>query len=266
MHPVPKLPRLAAVASELLDGGHVWLSELVEGGWLRFQLEPSGLVRFGTASTVYDDPTSVPPAYRYAVDTINRHLERDALRTAVDDVTEVTFCGIATYRETLDYDWHRLPGFLGTHVSVGDANRPPDEVVQIFSALGLEPARVIDRERHVRDLAVNAWTPPTSAWRDGPAAGILVTRKGGGSAIWRPSSPPKPVPKPTVDFVGGELIDRFESAVSDRDGIDVTTLTDLVMAAGVRERPDLRSMSDEQRAELRSTINERAQQYLASIQ
>lgn len=265
MDSVPDHPPLAGVAEDLLAGGHVWQYELVEGDWLRFQVEPSGLIRFGDAARTYEDPEAMPPAYRYAVESVRRRLDRTALRCAVEDVRTVTCCGIATYRETLAYAWDRLPGFLGTHVLVDGRTRPPDAVEQIYEALGLEPAPAIAREQHVRDLSVETMSAPPSAWRDGPAAGVLIRRKGGGTAIWRPDSPPAPDPEPHLEArTGPSLSDRFEAILAEDPGVDVDELAARALAAGYREIPALRTIPDEDLTTLRGELNERASRFLAT--
>lgn len=197
----PPIPSVSGVSDDAL-AGHLWLLELVDGWHLRFRMEPSGLLRFGDRDAVHDDPGDLPDAYRHAVRHVRERFDRDALRDAVDDVTDVTFFGIATHRRAVDYDWDRIPSLLGHDVWSDDAGafRPPDATERIFEAFGLDSVNVFERERHARDFDPEGYAVPTSAWYDGPAAGIVVRAKAGGrAAIRNPEVPADREPEPEAE-------------------------------------------------------------------
>jgi len=173
MKSYPTIPRVANAPEELFEG-HLWLLEKVDGAQLRFQLQGSGLIRFGTRERVFDDPTELPLAYQHAVRHVRERLDRDALRQAVDDVTGVTFFGVSTHRHTVEYDWERLPPFLGIDVHTSEQFLPPDRAEGIFERLGLEPVNAVEREVRGRDFDPNSYEIPPSAWYDGPAAGVVI--------------------------------------------------------------------------------------------
>lgn len=179
MKEYPAIPEIGDADAEF--AGHLWLLEAVEGSRLRFQLRDSGEIRFGGAQRPYPDIDSVPRQCRRAVRHVRERLDRAALRAAVDDATALTFVGRATHRERIDYDWSRLPPFLGLDVyhAGAEAFRPPDAVQGIYDSLGLDPVNAVERERHSRDFDPGSYAMPESAWYDGPVAGIVIRDKRG---------------------------------------------------------------------------------------
>ncbi|MFC7186915.1 hypothetical protein [Halorubrum yunnanense] len=203
MHRFPPLPDLDApeTPDDLLQG-HLWLLELIDGTGLRFSMDESGLLRFGGPEATYADLDAVPIALRPAVRGVRERFDREALRSAVDEPAGVTFLGVATRRRGTDYDWDRIPPFLGTDVWVGAADeataregagaragegtfRPPDAAAAIFDGIGLEPVNAVAREVNARDFDPDDYAVPASAWRDGPAAGVVVRNKRGGRGMIR---------------------------------------------------------------------------------
>lgn len=180
MEPFPETPPLSAAPEGLLEG-HLWLLETVEGLPLRFQFQPSGLLRFGDRTHTTDAADDLPAAYGAAIRHVCSSLDREALRAAVEHVESVDFFGVATVRRTIPYDLDRLPPFLGSDVWTADAGRfrPPDAAAGIFERLGLTPLRAIERECPARDFSADDYAAPPSAWYDGPAAGVLVRNKRG---------------------------------------------------------------------------------------
>jgi hypothetical protein len=230
MHDVPVPPDVAD-APDVLEG-HLWLQELVDGTPLRWQLRDAAPIRFGDDVRPFE-ADDAPRPLRYAVHEVDRRLDRGALRRAVDDVESVTCVGIATHRRRVDYDWEHLPGFLGTDVwddDVGDF-LPPDRAEQVFEALGLAPVNVLAKEVRAADFHPERYAFPASAWRDGPAAGVLVRNKTGGRArlpnpdVLATESPPDQESSgdATADaladrYVTRSRFDRAASAIEDEYG------------------------------------------------
>ena len=184
MKQYPSIPRVEDAPSEIFESGHLWLLEKIDGAQLRFQLQESGLIRFSDRDRVYTDSDSIPEPYQHAVRHVRNNLDRDALRNAVEDVESVVFFGEATHRHTIDYEWDRLPSFLGFDVYSADNGGflPPDAVQGIFRQLSLEPINAFERELNTRDFDPDSYTVPDSAWYDGPAEGVIIKNKRGGRA------------------------------------------------------------------------------------
>ena len=247
MKTYPSIPRIADAPDGLFDSGHLWLLEKVDGAHLRFQLTDSGAIRFGDRTRVYDDPDAIPEPYGHAVRHVRECFDRAALRNAVDDVESVVFFGEATHRHAIEYDWDRLPSFLGFDVwsETDERFRPPGAVQGIFERLGLDPVNAIERERNTRDFDASSYSVPDSAWYDGPAEGVVVRNKRGGRAkILHPEFRGTGEPTPD-DISAAELAERcatdrrfgkLEAELTGR-GTSVTfeSLYDLAVVDIVRE-------------------------------
>ena len=126
----------------------------------------------------------------------------------MEDVEAVVFLGVATVREGVDYDWDRIPAFLGYDVWLADEGRflPPDRAEAIYQGLGLVPANAVRKEVRAVDFDPDDNGFPASNWYDGPAAGVVVRNKTGDRAI---------LPNPAVerddeggsDVAGGNAAD-----------------------------------------------------------
>lgn len=184
MKDFPTTPAAADAPAETFERGHLWLLELIDGAGLRFRLDDDGVLRFGDETRVYDDSDDMPASYQHAVRHVRENLDRSALRDAVADPRDVVFFGQSTQRQSLEYDWERIPSFLGVDVwsASADGFRPPDTAEKIFERLGLHPVNALERERNTRDFDPDSYAIPRSTWYDGPAKGVLIRNKRGGRA------------------------------------------------------------------------------------
>lgn len=231
MQDVPELPAVADAPDVL--SGHLWLQEHVDGTAFRVQVRDAAPIRFGDATRAFDAADS-PPHLRHAVHEVKRDIDRAALRRAVDDVESITFVGTATHRRHVDYDWARLPGFLGWGVWDADAGAsgdwlPPDRTEQVFDSLGLEPADTVAKEVRAADFHPDSYDFPDSAWRDGPVAGIVVRNKTGGRALLENPDVLDEEAELAID-VDHEL-DPAEAAAVLADELPIPHLLDRVAAA-----------------------------------
>ena len=181
MKQYPEIPRVENAPDDLFERGHLWLQEKVDGAHVRFQLDETGLIRFGDRDRVF--PTDgVPEPYRHAVRHVRERLDREALRSALDDTESVVFFGEATSRQAIDYDWERTPSFLGFDVWSGERYLPPDAVEKIYDRLGFQPVNTFQKEVRAADFDPASYEIPTSNWYDGPAEGVIVRNKTGDRA------------------------------------------------------------------------------------
>ncbi|KAB1185529.1 MULTISPECIES: hypothetical protein [Haloferax] len=142
----------------------------------------SGLLVFGDRERVFDD---VPPPYQHAVRRVREQFDRDAFHDAVDDPAAFVFFGVAPCNVGVDYDWGRTPAFLGRSIWNETTERflPIDRAEQVFERLGLPPLNTFQKEVNVRDFHPDRYAIPDSLWYDGPAAGVIVENRRGGSAV-----------------------------------------------------------------------------------
>lgn len=199
MKQFPAVPRAEDAPADLLDSGHLWIQERVEGAHLRFRLRESGLLEFGDRRRTYD-ADEIPLGYRHAVRHVREAFDREALRAARDDPSSVVFFGEATVRRAIDYDWDRTPPFLGFDVwdaaerdsassrsGADDADEgrflPPDAVERAYDRLGLDAVNAFEKEVRAVDFDPESYEVPDSAWYDGPAAGVVVRNKTGQRAV-----------------------------------------------------------------------------------
>lgn len=212
MKSYPQIPHVDDAPAELLDSGHLWILEHVAGQQLRFRLRDSGRIQFGDSSRVYDDPDELPAQYRHAVRHVQRQLDREALRAAVDDVERIVFFGEAMQYQGVDYEWERTPSVLGFGIWSAAAGqfRPPDAVDGIFDRLGLQAVNAVEQEVRARDFSPETYSVPQSAWYDGPAAGVVIRNKQGHCGL---------LPNSDVDGSGSRLPDEPTAAdLADRFG------------------------------------------------
>ncbi len=281
MRSTPSIPRLEDAPDELLSSGHLWLTEKIDGALLRVQLRENGLLRVGNRDRVYDDPDAIPEQYAHAVRHVRERLDREALRAAVDDVESVVLFGEATHRQAIEYDWERLPSFLGFDVysAESDTFQPPDAAERIFDRLGLDPVNAVERELNTRDFDPGSYSVPDSAWYDGPAEGVVVRNKRGGRAKllhpdFRDSEDlsPDPIdasPKGAAEAYASDR--RFEKIASDLrsqgrpvsfDSLYERTLEDILRQ---KHRRLLHSGSSLELSEFRSAVAARTQRFLSEI-
>lgn len=216
MRSFPTTPSLEDAPESLFDRGHLWIQEYVDGAPLRFAVQESGLVRFGDRQRVFR-AGDVPAAYRHATRSVQERLDLDRLYASTDDVEGIVFFGVATQRRSIEYDWARIPSFLGT--DVWSTNRegflPVDQAERVYAELGLDPVNAFEKEVDARYFDPDAYRIPDSAWYDGPAAGVVFRNKTGDRATRMQSDIAGPGETPTTTdstLDADALADRYVTA------------------------------------------------------
>ncbi|MFB6186476.1 MAG: hypothetical protein ABEI86_06370 [Halobacteriaceae archaeon] len=126
-----------------------------------------------------------PPKFIPAVNYIENNLQRDVLYQSLESVDTISFQGIATYSNGIDYNWNKLTSFLGVEVIdlTEQVYKPPAQVHQIYDEIGLAPLNAINREVHLRDFHPEGYSMPQSNWYDGQVYGVLLRDKGTKRAV-----------------------------------------------------------------------------------
>lgn len=275
----PETPALAD-AGEFT--GHLWIQELPTGGQFRFQVAASGLITFGTADRTFETIKAVPLPYRRAAETVSECVDRSALQAATDDPEQVTFFGLATRNEGIAYDWTALPPFVGVDIWSGNADAlvSPDTATRVFDQLGLATLPAVKKEVPAAHTAIDRYADaagfPPSAWRDGPAAAVLIRDKTGGRAqAWRPDvqeGDPAPETGPPRDLAATYATDeRIEQTITElrasSQSPTIDAIRDRLVATVAREAYATLYPGDEFVAsapEFESAVAERVQQYRAT--
>lgn len=177
----PEIPTVNSRLPECFSSGHLWILEAVVGAPLRFRLRESGQLAFGDADRVYAEPEAMPEQYQHALNHIQSAFDRERLRKAIKQPTEIVFFGTALQYRGLEYDWEQAPSFVGQEIwsATDEQFRPPDATEGIFERLGLEPINPLEKELPARDFDPERYGYPQSAWYDGPVAGIVIRDKQG---------------------------------------------------------------------------------------
>ena len=266
MRAFPAIPDATDAPEKLFEQGHLWLLEYIDGAPFRFQLQRSGVLRFGDEHRVYNDPDTMPEPYNHAVRHVQTRFDRQALQRAVDDVEDVVFFAYATQRQYIDYDWERMPPVLGRDVwsETEETLRPPDAVDGIFEQLGLRAVNVFEREVRARDFDPQSYSIPSSEWYDGPAAGVVIWNKKGERAKLRHSDlgePPERKPAdPTAEALARRYVTRrtLEALVDELErreqAVTFTYLYERALEESARKAHDVVSNGDIERDEYRSEV------------
>lgn len=261
--------------------GHLWIQELPTGGDLRFRLTDSGALEFGTRSETAASITALPASYRRGAQFVRDGIDRTALQAASTDPTSITFFGLATRYEGLDYDWQAVPVFLGVDVWSGRKNRylPPDAATTVFERLGLPTLPAIAKEQPVAHTDLSQYSegaiPPGSSWAEDPAAGILLRDKTGTRCeVWfdstaRTETAPEPA---TADELAAEYVTEarirrtVERVQAAGQAPTVETIRERIVADVAREHYAELYRNDEPVVSMdafASEIAERVQRHLA---
>jgi hypothetical protein len=271
----PETPPL----SDASFSGHLWIQELVTGGRLGFQVAPSGLISFGTPERGFGAEDDVPLRYRRATEEVRENLDLGALRGAVGDAdTEsVTFFGVATLYEGIEYDWSELPPFLGVDIrsEEKEAYLSPDAATGAYDSLGLSSLPAVEKEAPAEYTDLEIYVSgdmPASEFRDGTAAGVLVRDKSGGRGeSWREEDTESPStelsPEEAADrYVTQERIEGAVESLRETEGApSVEAVLERVVADTVREEYSNLYGDDDcvfSESDFRSAVAERVRRHL----
>lgn len=210
--PIPSFDPLDSV----VDGGHLWLHELVDGFPFSFVVEDGGwLAVAGPEGRINGE---IAPKFRPAMRFIRETVDRSILADVPDDAV---FSGVATVFRRIEYDWDRLPAFLGTEVRSGDGLLAPDAAEHAFTRLELPTVPTFEKEVAARHFSIDAYEVPDSHWRDGSPLGVLVRNKAGGRGRFRTPGfdprPPDPPGEPADDAATLATPDVIEAVIAPTD-------------------------------------------------
>ena len=179
MRSSPSLPSIADAPAGLLERGHLWVQELVDGFPLRFSIDDTGQLQFGTGPTDFDG--TIPYPYRHAVRHVRETIDWSVLTADLELVQEMVFFGVATTHQTLAYEWERTPSVLGHDIWVESRQEflPTDTVEKVFNRLALDTVPIFEKEQPATHFYPDRYEMPSSRWYDGPPKGVVLRNKRG---------------------------------------------------------------------------------------
>ncbi|MGM0371378.1 MAG: hypothetical protein ACQEQJ_02600 [Halobacteriota archaeon] len=162
--------------------GHFWIREFVLGRVFALRMDESGLLTFAGPEGQFD-PDTIPWSLRRGIEAVRSNLDRDRLRSAVEEVDAYTFYLVAPLSMGIEYDFDAMPPVLGLDIWDGTVAEYTtlDVTERVFEGIGLWVAPTIEREVPARDLSPDTVEIPTSRWADEQAAGVVFRKKRGGA-------------------------------------------------------------------------------------
>jgi hypothetical protein len=244
---VQNFPDTPPLSEETRFTGHLWIQELITGEPLRFEVLPSGLVRFGDEVRVFDADEE-PLKYHRAAEHVRDNIDLEVLREALDDTGSVVFFGTATLYEGIGYDWSELPPFLGVDIWSDEKGTylPPDASTRAYGSIGLSGLPAVEKEADARYTDVQGYRSgdlPESEFHKGPAAGVLVRDKSGVRAKVRravnddesPGADDKKPDEIAEIYVTDAEIDETAELLGGENGATVEAVIERTLADTVRE-------------------------------
>ncbi len=236
----PDTPALSE-APELT--GHLWIQVLPTGLPLRFQVENTGLLRFGDEERVYESQEDLPLPYRAAAAEVIRSLDRGALESATGETSELTFFGVATVNRGVDYSWSDVPKFLGVDVysESREGYLPPDAASSGFRRLDVATPPVLEQEVDSRYADLDSYLtdqPPNLKEYNGAAAKVLLRDKseGRGEVEYDISEGGGEEDRAEVeDMVDGYMTEEQVMSVASEAGVEGQVSVDTVVEVAVND-------------------------------
>lgn len=240
-------PDTPSLSGETEFTGHLWIQELFTGEPLRFEVLPSGLVRFGDKVRAFD-ANEEPLKYHRGAEHVRENIDLGVLRESLDNTGSVVFFGTATLYEGIGYSWSELPPFVGVDVwsEEKETYLPPDAATRAYESLGLSALPALNREADARYTDLGGYVSgdlPESEFHNGPVAGVLVRNKSGDRAESRRTAI-EDEPEDVFNMTPGELaeiyvtdddIDETVELLGGRNEATIEAVIERVLADTVRE-------------------------------
>ena len=224
----PTLPLRADSESPFFRDGHFWVHEEPDGTPLAVRLTDTGRLRVAVGTAEPDrfpqfrrfDASDPPPAFGFAARHVRERFQRARLREAVPNPSSVVFRCWAVHSRAVTVPTD-TPPVVGWTVEHDGGSLLPHELVELFEAVGLAVAPIIDREIPARQLDLDGW--PDSQLYDGRAVGVRYHRKGDG---WRRRTrevvtDAEPIQEP-AESVADRLVADANLAAIDTAGVERT--------------------------------------------
>jgi hypothetical protein len=128
----------------LSSGDFIVITEKIDGGNFRFQIK-DGKLLFGSHKTDIEDTNAsknkmFKRCIQYVQERIDQFFEMQVIDHAYEDIERYVFFGENCVKHTINYDWTKIPPFLGFDIYDTKTGRYLnwDQVQKIYSDLGFE--------------------------------------------------------------------------------------------------------------------------------
>ncbi len=148
----------------------IYIQEKVDGGNFRFYINKEGEVIFGSRTQVIDEGDKSQKNFARCLNHVREMLKEKDLSKYKGWI----FYGECMIKHTIGYDWENTPPFLGFDISREDDKFIEcDEMVKIYSTLGLDVVPLIKVVKASEIKEVTDEDVPKSKYYGGQAEGIV---------------------------------------------------------------------------------------------
>lgn len=150
--PLPKFPKIKRIGDEsnagIFEQGDMVIHEKMDGGNFRmtlehhldeqFQTDDRELV-FGSRNICYKNDKDIDSAFEHVIEFVREQTDVSKLKAIEGGDGHLALYGEAMHPHTLEYDWDRVPSFLGFAILDVESGEflPWDQTRVIFSKIGL---------------------------------------------------------------------------------------------------------------------------------
>lgn len=163
----PKIKHIGDPKTRDIDlKGKIFITEKYDGCNFRFRIK-NGEIICGTRNTIINDKPD-----KQFINVFNYIKDKVEVK---EEYEKYTFFGENMMPHSIEYDWDKIPQFLGFDIYNHDKNRfvSWDKALKIFDEIGLETVRTIDVV-FAENLSEKDMEIPESEFRDGKAEGIVL--------------------------------------------------------------------------------------------
>jgi hypothetical protein len=159
-----KIYRLGHTETKDVFNGLVYIQEKIDGANLRFYVTNTGKLVFGSRTqqlTSSDgEDTNVAKNFKRGLEYVKDKLKDKDLTK----YSRYVFFGEACFKHTLNYDWDKIPPFLGFDVYDTVTEKYVDNALHIFEELGLEHVPILGFKQNMQPGLVNEDIVPVSKY------------------------------------------------------------------------------------------------------
>lgn len=175
----PKIKRIGEPETKGVLDGKVSIQEKIDGGNFRFAVINGKLI-FGSRTrrltSDHGEDTNVAKGFKRCIDYV-----REKVTDKIEQYPNMIFFGENCVKHTINYDWEKMPPFLGFDIYSFDENRFMNDtyVKNVYHELGLETVPYLESHEDLSIDLINDDLVPISKYalhsaKDKKAEGIVI--------------------------------------------------------------------------------------------